>query len=542
MYNIKADYKINTNKLYIMIWLMVSLYPLLVVPGSLPYFYGPRYIFLAILSLITAALLFLKQLKLNQSVYRQLLIFLLFALVSTLLSADILNAWGGSDIRFTGLSTYIFCAVMFVAASKINDSGKILKAMVIVAALVSVTAILQHFGINIVPHEAFREHFHSYGTLGNPNFLGTYTVFIMPASIMLYFNEKHIRWLIVSALIFAALLTSMTRGAWLAFAVIFMIIVYYVWKNPQLKNYLFKLAIVLLAVFFFISFTNNQLVFKRSATVSSEIEAALELDDSAGSNRVLIWKETLKRIPQAWAFGVGPDSLRIPMAQNYSEDKAFNIFLEIAATMGLFALIAYLVFLYYCLRERRRDWLGTTFAFMVLAYLLQGQFNIDVIMNLPLFWITLGLMQSKTAIDLRIISETSPKDAVIDGKRKKMVNEKRVIILMVTGIAIFIIFIALMFLFPRQGSIEVEGQGVYTGQLRGSTFHGYGTWEATNGVVYQGDFKHGYFDGYGTMTFINGSQYSGEFKEGYFHGQGHLITADGQIIEGTWENGNRIDP
>ena len=205
-------------------------------------------------------------------------------------------------------------------------------------------------------------------------------------------------------------------------------------------------------------------------------------------------------------------------------------------------LIAYLVFLHSCLRERRRDWLGTTFAFMVLAYLLQGQFNIDVIMNLPLFWITLGLMQSKTANDLRIISVASLKDTIIDGKRKKMVNEKRVIYLIVIGIAIFIIFIAIMFIYPHQGSMEIEGQGVYTGQLRGSVFHGYGTWEATNGAVYQGDFKHGYFDGYGTMTFVNGSQYIGEFKEGRFHGQGKLITADGQIIEGTWENGNRIDP
>jgi hypothetical protein len=40
----------------------------------------------------------------------------------------------------------------------------------------------------------------------------------------------------------------------------------------------------------------------------------------------------------------------------------------------------------------------------------------------------------------------------------------------------FISVVAYWTVIPRHGTLEIPGEGVYTGQLRGHTFHGYGTY------------------------------------------------------------------
>ena len=87
---------------------------------------------------------------------------------------------------------------------------------------------------------------------------------------------------------------------------------------------------------------------------------------------------------------------------------------------------------------------------------------------------------------------------------------------------------------PRHGTMEFPGEGTYMGQLRGLTFHGFGTWRSDLGVTYIGDFKKGSFDGHGIMIFANGSMYVGDFRNGYMHGEGRMVFAD-HVHEGVWE-------
>ncbi|KFI36142.1 hypothetical protein HY02_01825 [Peptococcaceae bacterium SCADC1_2_3] len=61
--------------------------------------------------------------------------------------------------------------------------------------------------------------------------------------------------------------------------------------------------------------------------------------------------------------------------------------------MGLFALLAYLVFLSFFLRPGPNE-TGFVLWLMILVYLVQGLFNIDVVMIMPLFWIVLGMSLS----------------------------------------------------------------------------------------------------------------------------------------------------
>jgi hypothetical protein len=97
----------------------------------------------------------------------------------------------------------------------------------------------------------------------------------------------------------------------------------------------------------------------------------------------------------------------------------------------------------------------------------------------------------------------------------------------------FISVVAYWTVIPRHGTLEIPGEGVYTGQLRGHTFHGYGTYTnyAISGTSYEGEWKNGIFHGQGVLTFANGSQLSGEFVNGNLQGKALSICPDGRSHE-----------
>jgi len=383
------------NIAYIILCFMVSIYPLIVVPNDLNYFYAPRYLVLAVLSILALYVIFREKIQVFHPALVPVAIFLAAVIISTLLAEDKAIALIGSPYRFTGLSTVFFCIVMFIIALSNKIPGKkILLPMIVSATVVSLLAVLQYFGLNVVPHEPFRDNYiRGYGTMGNPNFLGTYTAFILPAAILFYLKEKKISLLICTGVIYAGLLVSLTRGVWIASFLTFLILCVYAGRLPGKRKALGVVILVLLLVTVFLLPVQDCLLFKRIFTVSGEMQAAVQLEDKAGSQRMFIWKESLRLLPGYWAFGIGPDSFML--ADIYTPngtlvDKTHNIYLEIAVTTGTFALLSYLGFLAYFLRPRQ-GFYGFLYFIMITTYLLQGFFNIDVIMVWPLFWIILGL-------------------------------------------------------------------------------------------------------------------------------------------------------
>ena len=110
-------------------------------------------------------------------------------------------------------------------------------------------------------------------------------------------------------------------------------------------------------------------------------------------------------------------------------------------------------------------------------------------------------------------------------------------------LVIFFIVIAYWTVLPRHGTVEIPGQGIYTGQLKGSTFHGYGSYVsyAADGVSYEGEWKAGVFHGKGTMIFSNGATLSGEFKDGEPHGTMIMTSPDGNVQTVEYEHGEPIN-
>ncbi|MDD3852483.1 MAG: O-antigen ligase family protein [Syntrophomonadaceae bacterium] len=371
---------------------MVSVYCLMVVPIGGDYFYLPRAVALALLSIVAGFSYFKGTGLISIKRCPSLLIFLLLVFVSSILGMDPVNSWFGYP-RCTGLSTYLFCTVLFlVAAESRQQQNSILRYAVFTGMIISALAILQWFDINLVPHEFYRDGMISYSTMANQNFLASYTVFLLPPAMLWWLQQRKIIWLGAAAILFAALLASTTRGAWIAFVFMGLYILLQVFKGKYTWKAFSALLVTLAVVFLLLAPTRGGLIVSRVISIPGEVDAGVKLDGDAGAGRIYIWKESLKLFPQNWAFGIGPENLKYadiePIKGTYA-DKAHNIFIEILVTMGIFAFIAFIVFLARVIKIPENDDEEVIFL-MITTYLVQGFFNIDVIMVMPLFWIIMG--------------------------------------------------------------------------------------------------------------------------------------------------------
>ncbi|MGI5880315.1 MAG: O-antigen ligase family protein [Syntrophomonadaceae bacterium] len=371
---------------------MVTVYCLMVVPIGGDYFYLPRAVILALVSIAAAYSYFKRS---DFTVIKNcfsLLVFLLLVIISSILGMDPVNSWFGCP-RCTGLSTYLFCTVLFlVAAESGQQQNSILKYALFTSMIVSALAILQWFNINLVPHEFYRDTMISYSTMANQNFLASYTVFLLPIGMLWWLQQGKRFWLVATAILFAALLVTTTRGAWIAFAFAGLYILVQILKNKYTWKAFSVMLLTLAVVFLLLAPTRGGLIVSRIISISGEVDAGVKLDGDAGAGRIYIWKESLKLFPQNWAFGIGPENLKyadIEPAKGITADKAHNIFIEILITMGIFALIAFIIFLARVIKIPENDDEEALFL-MITTYLVQGFFNIDVIMVMPLFWIIMG--------------------------------------------------------------------------------------------------------------------------------------------------------
>ncbi|OPL10626.1 MAG: hypothetical protein AVO34_10560 [Firmicutes bacterium ML8_F2] len=543
----KTELKHNDVKSIILIF-MVAVYPLLVIPGPLDYFRGPRYVVLAIVSMIALGLMINNKIKMDKLICYHLLLFTLFLIISTFFADDFSMAWMGNKWRFTGLSTYLFCFILFAISSSQPHPERLFKPLIIGAVIASFVGIFQYLGINIVPHEYFDINYViTYSTMGNPNWFGAYMVFVLPAAILYFIEEEKWIWLISAAIIYTGLLVSLTRGVWLVFFVVFLVITATLFINKNLNKSFFAITVALIICTLVIIPVNDWMLIKRVITISSDVassasivDESLEAADSV-FERMFIWKKTVKIIKDNPIVGIGLDHLRIEMPNGRIEDKAHNLYLEVAVASGLFTLIFYLLFLSNFMR-RQQTKTGFTYLIMIITYLLQGLFNNDIVQLMPVFWIVLGLSIAKSRYPKTDLSAHKSEGTSIDisiedyeKPNSRLVSWFTFVIL--TAILIFIVTIIFWFYYPAEKTIIIPGEGTYSGQVRGSIYHGYGSWKSLSGVLYEGDFRRGHFEGYGNLTFSNGSKYIGYFKEGYFHGEGKLVFPDGSVQQGFWDMG-----
>ncbi|SKA81650.1 putative inorganic carbon (hco3(-)) transporter [Caloramator quimbayensis] len=395
---------------------IICIVPLIITPNRLDYYYQAKSYLIYALCLFTSIPFlfeFNKDYFSNKAIYYTIFVYIFILALSTIFSVNISQSIFGKIYRYEGFLTLICYLIIFIIASSKYIFSKVhLVYLFLSATVISIYGILQYFGYNIVKVDPIRSKWvkYVYSTIGNPNFLGSYLVLILPISIYCFIKSNKILNLLITCLLYTTLLLTNTRSAWIGFALSFLLLVIFSIKNKKdLKSLIFILLIIFSITLLINSYKNNALIKRFDSIVSDAKNASIDSTKSeySGSTRIFIWKRTLKLIQNSPIIGYGPDTFDIVFMKNYKKDvnrligniiidKAHNEYLQIAYASGIPALITYLLFLIFAIidaiKNINKNILIIPLLCSISGYLIQSFFNISVVSVAPVFWAFLGIL------------------------------------------------------------------------------------------------------------------------------------------------------
>ena len=409
----------NNKAVNIFILIITCAVPLVITPGYRDYYYLPKItiIYMLCLFLILYLILIrkLKEIKIDKF----LLLYVLSVFASFIMSIDMKTSLFGKYLRYEGLLAIISYAVIYTAAAnfyKIKKSH--VELFLLSAAFITLYGILQYFGIDLILKDPIRSKWINiaYSTIGNPNFLGSYVVLVLPVSIFMWINFHKNRYLIYSCIYYLCLLCTRTRSAWLGFILSFILLIIFVIKNKINMKYLYIAIAFFSAITILLNFYGQNETKKKFVSIISDAQKVYEKSpkaEYAGSTRIFIWERAVKLVKNKPLFGYGPDTFGIVFMKNYKKDilhvigneiidKAHNEYLETAVTCGLVTLAFYILFIFNVIKKAYGSINKNKYTIPVLlsvsGYLVQAFFNISVVSVAPVFWAMLGIL-SKLSID-----------------------------------------------------------------------------------------------------------------------------------------------
>ena len=161
------------------------------------YFYLPKVYALMFVVSIYLFILFKNRNRLEYLIQADkinitLLAYFTLITVSLFFAHDIFLALQGGLGREEGYSTIIMYMLLFLAARKVKiDKEGLFNGILVTACIVSIYGILQYYGMDPIPRDFLRISWQrSFSTMGNPNFLGSYLVLILPIAMHLFVIRK----------------------------------------------------------------------------------------------------------------------------------------------------------------------------------------------------------------------------------------------------------------------------------------------------------------------------------------------------------------
>lgn len=365
-----------------------------------------------------------------------LLAFIILIIISGFLSTNFHNFIFGEYTRYEGFLMFLTYACIYLASKKFfkyENMARFLNIMFYVSMAIGLFGLFQTY--HDVPTFIFNRI--AISTFGNPDFFGSFISIVLPISMSIYvlYNQK--KALVLSSLMFFNMLSCGTRSSWLAFGIVIILSLIFLLSQKKkafwLRTSILVICFILIFIFIYNNLGNGILgaifnldfsnlfnpsfehsnMYKKFIAISDDISLLSSdgLSGGMGSGRITIWILVLNVIEKYPLLGCGPDNLALGLAQScpydfieYTNihhgllDKAHNEYLHIAATIGIPALIIYLVFLALItipkLKNISKDNKAMIFSVAILSYLIQAFFNISTIGVAPLFWMLLGLIDN----------------------------------------------------------------------------------------------------------------------------------------------------
>lgn len=361
-------------------------------------------------------------LRLDLAENRWLLAYTGLIVLSTFFALSPKLAILGSDSRYDGVITFATYLVAYSLGRQMRLKPALLLGVALSAVIISGYAILQFFQLDPAFLKLYPSSWNglAFGTMGNPNFLGSYLTLVLPLA--MYFYLQRSRWygLVMYGLIYFALLATRTRGSWIGAMAGFLIMVWLYYRQAGNKA-LARRRIIILIIISIILFglfvlATDGTILNKILALFSDIHLILtdpEDADTAGTNRFYVWGKTIQLIRQRPLLGVGVENMSLAMQRNFHDqivadwgryrnwDKAHNEYLNIALASGIPSLIAYLGFVGLVMkngwRKLKRDPLWLPLFAAAAGYLVQATFNIQMVMVYYFFMAVLGSLSAPLA-------------------------------------------------------------------------------------------------------------------------------------------------
>lgn len=336
-----------------------------------------------------------------------ILIYLLIILgaLSTIFAVDTKVSIYGVDIRNEGLFSLLSYYFIFLNVKNMsNEKYKniIINTIIILGVVQIVYGILQVYTNWWLIVKCAQPYMAS-GLSGNPNFFGSYMVILASIMFSMYMLEHKRKYLVLLIIFFIGLCLASSSGPFISFLLIVIFFVIYYRKKIKLKD-LLKVLILLVSTYFIVDISVKLVqtnIFKQE--IDPNYNIFLELKNLSlsnfGNGRIKLWKESLPLVKKYWAVGAGLDNFgKVYGVRNgIYYDKAHNVYLQIAITNGIPALIIYMVIMAFIffkgLKIKNSLYISLLMAFT--GYCIQSFANISVIEVAPTFFVICGLLLGK---------------------------------------------------------------------------------------------------------------------------------------------------
>lgn len=176
-------------------------------------------------------------------------------------------------------------------------------------------------------------------------------------------SQKYLAFVVLFFLSLALIL-SCTRGIWVSAIFPISFSVFLLWRKIRPREIILISASVLLI--FVLLFPLASSIFsipqfglektsKAEGVLIERLKTAISAEETSNLGRIFIWKETFKSIGFHPFLGVGIGNFPVVLSQDISLAKAgssaHNLYLNVAAEMGIFATIVFLWFLFEILKN-----------------------------------------------------------------------------------------------------------------------------------------------------------------------------------------------
>ena len=354
------------------------------------------------------------------------------AILSCVFSVHLPSSLWGANTRYEGIFAILTYLLIYYHAKYYFKNTKYFRiTALVIYSLILIFMIVQYYwpsGVRILPFLGKGTH----GTFGNTNFAGSFVSLILPTAFLLYLHFGNIEYLFASGLGFYGAMICLARSSWLALCCsLILILIYCILKKDKLYwKRILILGITFACCFGIIRVSKNFSTIRykisnieRDFNALQELQELSLLEDTAdlkrkdallnsiGSSRVAIYRLCLQLLPHVPLLGCGVDALTygfikynvkefVNFCRSYAgyPDKAHCEPLHIACTMGIPAVILYLLFLalieFPILCNFHKDKFSFIFSVIIASYFIQSLFNISVISVAPIFWFVIGLSEN----------------------------------------------------------------------------------------------------------------------------------------------------